>query len=158
MAFNTPEQVTEIVGDIGAKKVNLPLSSTLSLGFLAGAYISFGFLLYIRVTADLQLHIWGSVAGFIGAAVFPLGLVLVLVAGGELVTGNIMAVTTARLYKKITTWQIVKNWTIITVSNFIGAIFIAYLFGHYLGLTETGPYLEQTIRVAESKVNEPFHM
>ncbi len=158
MAFNTPEQITKIVGDIGTKKVNLPLSSTLSLGFLAGAYISFGFLLYIRVTADLPLHIWGSVAGFIGAAVFPLGLVLVLVAGGELVTGNIMAVTTARLYKKITTWQIVKNWTIITVSNFIGAIFIAYLFGHYLGLTETGPYLEQTIRVAESKVNEPFHM
>src|SRR5699024_1676939 len=135
-----------------------PLTSTLILGFLAGTYISFGFLLYIRITADFPSHIWGTLAEFIGAALFPLGLILILVAGGELVTVNIIALSTARLSKIITTCDIVINWSMITLSNFIGALFIAYLFGHVLGLTETGPYLSQTIAVAESKINESFLM
>src|SRR5699024_12113365 len=97
-------------------------TSILILDFLVGSYISFGFLLYIRITADLHSHIWGTLAEFIGAALFPLGLILILVAGGELVTGNIMALTTARLSKRITTWDIVRNWTMITLSNFIGAL------------------------------------
>src|SRR5699024_3515210 len=119
MAFKSSEQIVKEATEAGDKKVNLPLTSTLMLGFLAGAYISFGFLLYIRITADLPSHIWGTLPDFIGAALFPLGLILILVAGGELVTGNIMALTTARLSKKITTRDIVKNWSMITLSNFI---------------------------------------
>lgn len=158
MAFNTPEQIVEIARNSGVKKVQLPLISTLILGFMAGAYIAFGFLLYIRITANLPPQIWGSMAGMIGAALFPLGLILVFIAGGELVTGNMMAVFIARLSGKITTWQIAKNWIIITIGNFFGSVFIAYLFGHKLGLTGTDPYMSQTIAVAGSKINEPFHM
>lgn len=158
MSFNPHDKILEITRDTGISKVNLPLSSTLILGFLAGAYISFGFLLYIRITANLSQQIWGSIPDFIGAALFPLGLILVIIAGGELVTGNIMTLIPARLSGKITTLQIAKNWTIIAISNFIGAVFFAYLFGHQLGLTETEPYLTQTIAVAESKISEPFHM
>ncbi|KEF36154.1 formate/nitrite transporter [Schinkia azotoformans MEV2011] len=157
MAFNPPEKILKTAIVAGVKKVNLPLSSTLILGFLAGVYISFGFLLHIRITAGLPIH-WGSMPDFIGAALFPLGLILVLVAGGELLTGNFMAVTTARLSGKITTWHIAKNWSVITISNFIGSVFVAYLFGHHLGLTETEPFITKTIAVAESKLNESFQM
>lgn len=138
------------------KKVHYPFTRILILGFLAGVYISFGFLLYIRVTANLPLNIWGSLSTFIGAATFPLGLIFVIIAGGELLTGNIMALAIARFSRKITTIHIVKNWTIIAFSNFIGALFVAYFFGHYLGLTETEHYLEATVHVAGTKVNEPF--
>src|SRR5699024_8538783 len=158
MAFYSSEQIVKAAIEAGEKKVNLPLTSTLILGFLAGTYISFGFLLYIRITADLPSHICVTLTAFIGEELFPIGLILILVAGGELVTGNIMVLTTARLSKRITTWDIVRNWSMITLSNFIGALFIAYLFGHVLGLTETGPYLSQTISVAESKINESFLM
>lgn len=54
--------------------------------------------------------------------------------------------------------QIAKNWAIIGVSNFAGAVFFAYLFGHILGLTETCPYLTQTTAVAKSKLDESFFM
>lgn len=158
MAFKSPEEIVEITRDTGVKKVNLPLSSSLILGFLAGAYISFGFLLYIRITANLPGQIWGSLADFIGAALFPLGLILVLIAGGELLTGNLMTLMPASLSGKITTSQIAKNWTIIAISNFLGAVFFAYLFGHKLGLTEIDPYLSQTIAIAKSKIDEPFHI
>ncbi|GGA72214.1 formate/nitrite transporter family protein [Ornithinibacillus halotolerans] len=158
MAFHPPEKTLLISRETGIKKVNLPLLSALILGFLAGGYISFGYLLYVRITANLPIENWGSLPELIGAALFPLGLVLVLIAGGELLTGNIMTLIPARLSNKITTFQIVKNWTIIAISNFAGAVFFAYLFGHKLGLTETEPYLTQTIAIAQAKVDESFHL
>lgn len=156
LAFNSPERIVEIAAHTGKWKTRLSILRTLLLGFLAGAYISLSFLLYIRVTAELPQDIWGSVSVLIGAGVFPLGLIFVIIAGGELLTGNMMTLITARLAKKITTSHIIRNWTIITISNFIGALFVAYFFGHVLGLTETGPYLERTISVAGSKISESF--
>lgn len=156
MGFHTPENIVTTAKHAGIVKTRLPIPRTLILGFLAGAYISFGFLLYIRVTANLSHHLWGSLQGLIGASLFPLGLILVVVAGGELVTGNMMAVTIARLSGRITSWDIVKNWSIITISNFIGSLFVVFFFGHVLGLTESGPYLTQTIAVAQSKLNDSF--
>src|SRR5699024_6372568 len=158
MAFNSPEKIVHVTKDTGIRKANLPLSSSLILGFLAGVYISFGFLLYIRITANVPEKIWGAIPEIIGASLFPLGLILVLIAGGELLTGNLMTLVPTRLSGNITTMQIAKNWSIIGVSNFAGAVFFAYVFGHILGLTETSPYLAQTIAVAKSKLDESFFM
>ncbi|MFZ3580155.1 formate/nitrite transporter family protein [Virgibacillus sp. DJP39] len=156
MGFNPPKRTAELAMKHGEKKVHLPLMTSLVLGFLAGAFVAFGFLLDIRVTGDLPEEIWGSMSALIGGAVFPVGLVFVLLAGGELLTGNMMAVATARFSGKIKTIHIVKNWSIVTVSNFVGSIFVAYFFGHILGLTETGPYLEKTVAVAGHKLEDSF--
>ncbi|KAB8132664.1 formate/nitrite transporter family protein [Gracilibacillus oryzae] len=156
MAFHAPKKTAQIAMENGEKKVHLPITTTIILGFLAGAYISFGFLLDIRITGNLPEAIWGSMSAFIGGAVFPVGLVFVLIAGGELLTGNMMAVATARFAGKIKTIHVIKNWSIITVSNFVGSIFVAYFFGHFLGLTETGPYLDATVSIAAHKIEASF--
>jgi len=156
MAFNSPDETAKIAVQSGEKKANLHLLHLIVLGFLAGAFIAFGFLLDIRVSGNLSDEIWGSVGSFIGAAVFPIGLVFVLIAGGELLTGNMMTLPIARFAGKITTGQIAKNWAILTVMNFIGSIFVAYFFGHVVGLTETGPYLETTVNVAQAKIDDTF--
>jgi len=156
VAFNSPEETAKIAVETGEKKANLPWLDLIVLGFLAGAFVAFGFLLDIRVSGNLSDEIWGSVGAFIGAAVFPIGLVFVLIAGGELLTGNMMALPIARFAGKITTGQIAKNWAVLTVMNFIGSIFVAYFFGHILGLTETGPYLETTVSVAQAKLEDTF--
>ncbi|MRG85247.1 formate/nitrite transporter [Salinibacillus xinjiangensis] len=140
----------------GEKKAHLPITTQLLLGFLAGAFIAFGFLLDIRVVGNLPEEIWGSMSAFIGGAVFPVGLVFVLLAGGELLTGNMMAVATARFAGRISTGYIIKNWSIIAITNFVGSIFVAYFFGHFLGLTETGPFLEKTVTIAEGKLEDSF--
>lgn len=156
MAFHTPEKIELMARDAGIKKAHLPVFSTLVLGFLAGAYIAIGFLLDIRVTGNMPDEIWGSLAGFIGAAVFPIGLIFVLIAGGELLTGNMMTVATARFAGKISTALIVRNWFLVAIGNLVGALFVAYVFGHYLGLTETGPFLDKTVAIAQAKINDPF--
>jgi formate/nitrite transporter len=155
MSLQKPDKILEISIKNGIKKTSYPFLTTIILGFQAGAFIALGFLLYIRVTAPLSESLSG-LSSILGAAVFPIGLILTLMAGGELLTGNMMVVPLARFAKKIQTKQIVKNWFLITISNFLGAIFVAYFFGHIVGLTEVGKYLESTVHIAEHKLDATF--
>ncbi|PWK13159.1 formate/nitrite transporter family protein [Tumebacillus permanentifrigoris] len=155
MSFHTPQKVAELAVEAGVRKANLPASTLIVLGFLGGAFIAFGFLLDIRVTGNLPKE-WGSLASFLGAAVFPVGLIMITVGGGELVTGNMITVMIAGLARRISVGKIITNYIWITVMNFIGAIFVAYMFGHVVGLTETGPFLTQTIANAQAKLDDTF--
>lgn len=155
MAYSKPEQIMEITIGNGVKKTKYPLLQTYILGFEAGAFIALGYLLYIRITAPLIGPLEG-LSTLIGASVFPIGLILTLLAGGELLTGNMMTVPLAKFAHEISAGKVLKNWTLITVSNFFGAIFIAYVFGHLTGLTETGIFLEKTVQIAEHKLEATF--
>ncbi|WP_139488515.1 formate/nitrite transporter family protein [Brevibacillus dissolubilis] len=155
MSYHTPQRVAEIAIDAGTRKAHLPLPAMLVLGFLGGAFIALGFLLDIRVIGNVPKE-WGSFASFLGAAVFPVGLILVVIAGGELLTGNMMAVSMAALAKKITVGRLLHNWFWITLTNFLGALFVAYFFGHLVGLTETGPFLAKTTAITHAKLEENF--
>ena len=155
MAFHKPKKIAELAIEAGVTKTKLPFSQLLLLGFLGGAFISLGFLLDIRVIGNLPAE-WGSLANLIGGAVFPVGLILVVLAGAELITGNMMSVSMAFYAKKITLGDLIHNWGWITLANLIGALFIAYFFGHVVGLTETGPFLDKTVAIAQSKVDESF--
>lgn len=155
MALYTPDKILSITVKNGVKKASYSPLTSIILGFEAGAFIALGYLLYIRVTAPLGDSLSG-LTNLVGASVFPIGLILTLIAGGELLTGNMMVVPIARFEQKIKTGQVVLNWFIITVSNFIGAFLVALLFGHIVGLTETGPYLESTVHIAEHKLEASF--
>lgn len=155
MAFRKPQEIAQYAIEAGTTKASLPVKNMLVLGFLGGAFIALGYLLDIRVIANLP-HEWGTFGTFLGAAVFPLGLILILLAGGELLTGNMTAISIASLAKKVTVKKLLNNWFWITISNFVGALFVAYIFGHIVGLTETGPYLEKTVAVAGAKLNDGF--
>jgi len=155
MAFHSSQQIAEIAVQAGVKKATMKPSNTLLLGFLGGAFISLGFLLCIRIMSDLPED-WGTFGTLLGAAVFPVGLMLIIIAGGELLTGNMMALPLAVLAKRATLKQLGKNWLLVLISNFIGAVFVAYIFGHVGGLTETGPFLTKTVAVAEAKIGESF--
>lgn len=155
MPFHPPAKIAQMAAEHGLKKSKLPFSSMILLGFLGGAYISLGYLLDIRVTASLPEE-WGSFRAFLGASVFPLGLILIILAGGELLTGNMMAVSMAMLTRKVDLERLLYNWFWITITNFIGAIFVAYVFGHIVGLTETGPYMTETVAFARAKIDHTF--
>lgn len=155
MGFHQPQRIAELAVEAGNRKANLPLINMLVLGFLGGAFIAIGYLLDIRVVAGLPDE-WGTLKNFIGAAVFPVGLILLIIAGGELLTGNMMAVSISCLAKKVRLQQLVNNWFWITISNFLGSIFIAFFFGHLIGLTGVEPYLSSTVSMAEAKVESGF--
>lgn len=135
----------------GEDKVAMGFLQKMILGFVGGAMISLGYLAYIRVIASVTDL--GSLANLIGAAVFPIGLIVIVLAGGELITGNMMAVSAALFARKITIKQLLNNWFVITIANFIGALFVAYCFGHLVGLTSSAEYLHKTLAIADAKTS-----
>jgi formate/nitrite transporter len=153
MGFDTPEQIAQTAIQAGLKKANMPLLKQLVLGFAAGAYIAIGFLLAIRISSGMPSS-WEGFRGFAGAAVFPLGLILCLVGGGELLTGNMMTVPFAAYAGRLPFWRVLTNWLTITLSNFAGAVFVAYVFGHLAGMTEHDPYLAQMTALVHGKLEE----
>lgn len=154
MSIYTPQEIAQLAAKSGQKKAQLPLLSIFILGTFGGAFVALGYLLDIHVVAAAP-ESWGGIAHFLGASVFPIGLILVILAGGELVTSNMMAVSLACFSKKVAFPKLVKNITLVTCCNFLGALFVAYFFGHILGLTE-GRFLTKTVSIAQAKLNDPF--
>lgn len=151
----SPDEILQLSIKTGVKKIHKTILAKLILGFIGGAMISLGYLAYVRVSASIPADL-ASITSLVGASVFPIGLIVILLAGGELVTGNMMAVSAAFFNKKVTLSQLMQNWLIITLANFVGGIFVAYIFGHVTGLTHVGVYQQQVISIAQHKVDASF--
>jgi formate/nitrite transporter len=120
----SPAQIAQRVNELGVTKARLPLLSLAMLGVLAGAFIGLGSLFFVIVQSDPSLGF--AAKRVLGGAVFSLGLLLVVVAGAELFTGNnLLAMAWAA--GKITTAEVLRNWTIICAANFVGAAGLAVL-------------------------------
>jgi formate/nitrite transporter len=148
-----PQTIAATVSQkVGVGKTTSPWLSVFVLGILAGAYIGFGGLLSSTVTFDMAAHFGIGFTKFIGGAVFSVGLMLVVIAGAELFTGNNLMVTST-LAKEITFQTMLKRWILVYVANFIGSIILALLF-YLSGLWQTGGgALGQTaVKIAYGKV------
>jgi formate/nitrite transporter len=145
-----PAEVARLVEQVGVKKAHLPTSTTLMLGLLAGAFIAFG-AMYSTVVMT------GSALGFgparlAGGVAFSLGLVLVIVGGAELFTGNNLIVM-AWAERKISLAQLLRNWVLVYLANFVGAVGCALMvaWSGTLGLGD-GAVAETSIRIGQAKV------
>ena len=149
-----PKEILEYSAHKGTAKAENSADRLAVLGFLGGAFISVGYLAYVRIVAAMP-HELAGLGKLLGAAVFPVGLVCILLGGGELITGNMMALPVAWLKRRISLRQWARNWAIVTATNVLGAFFVAWFFGHYVGLTE-GAVFAETLEVAQGKVNAGF--
>ena len=95
MSYKTPQAITVAASTTGATKAALSPAKALVSGFLAGAYIAFGGLVAIAVSSGLDPKTWGTLPTLFTGAVFTVGLILVVIAGAELLTGNMALVPLA---------------------------------------------------------------
>jgi formate/nitrite transporter len=137
MSYKTPQQTAEAAVESGVTKGHLAPGKMLVGGFLAGAYIAFGSLLAIAVTSGLNTKTWGTLPTLIFGAVFSLGLILVILAGAELLTGNMALLPIAAMAKRLKPSRIPINWTIVLIGNFLGSIFVAYVLAVKTGVIGT---------------------
>lgn len=152
--FLEPKEIYEVTVEKGVTKANAKWSYLVPLGFLGGAFIAVGFLGFVRIAGSFPAG-WEGLGSLLGACLFPLGLIAILIGGGELVTGNMMVVTTAFMARRISLGKLVKNLVVLTIINLVGACFVAYFLGHVTGLTE-GAVMAKTIAVAKAKVDVTF--
>ncbi len=119
-----PSEIAALVEQLGVAKANLPLQSLLTLAILAGAFIALGAAAYTLVLTGADTA-YGPIR-ILGGLVFSVGLILVVVAGAELFTGNALLIM-AVVDGKVTAAKLLQNWTLVYLGNAIGAGLIAFL-------------------------------
>jgi len=122
--FLTPVEISRTIRDIGEKKANENIFELLIFGILAGIYIALGGNVAIAVLSGGTLD--PGFAKFLAGSVFSLGLMLVLILGSELFTGNIL-MTIGLIYRKYSFIKVLRNWVVVYFGNFFGALIIATL-------------------------------
>jgi len=118
--------MAQVAAETGAKKTHRTWDRVLVSAFLAGAYISFGALVAITVSSGLDPATWGTLPTLFMGAAFTLGLVLVLIAGSDLATGNMMLVPLGAMRGKIGVGDVVRNLTLVLLGNLVGALIVAF--------------------------------
>ena len=119
-----PSQMAGKAEGAGVTKANLGPFRMFALAVLAGAFIGMGAIFSTTVTAGAKDLPFGMVK-LIGGLAFTLGLILVVVGGAELFTGNNLIVM-AWASGKVSTWQLLRNWVVVYAGNFVGSILTAY--------------------------------
>ncbi|MFA5791402.1 MAG: formate/nitrite transporter family protein [Caldisericia bacterium] len=150
----TPPQIAEKLGDVCQGKCRTPMKKFFVLAILAGAFIAFGAQLSIIVGSDATLGF--GFTKFIAGAVFSVGLMLVVIAGAELFTGDNLIVISA-LEKKVRWGELLKTWTAVYLGNLIGSVLIALLL-YWSGLWSMNGNLvgAAALKIAGGKVGLTF--
>jgi len=149
-----PPEMAGKAEETGISKAKQGFLKTSFLSVLAGAFIAFGAVFATLITAGSDLSY--GVTKLMGGIAFSLGLILVVVGGAELFTGNNL-LTMAWAGKKVSTRQMLRNWVIVYFGNMFGAfsvVILMLLSGHYLfGDGVTGSNI---LKIAEAKCQLGF--
>jgi formate transporter len=146
-----PQGITNAGTAAGIKKATMSPGKMLVGGFLAGAYIAFAGLLAITVSSGLKPEIWGTLPTLFTGAVFALGLILVVIAGSELLTGNMALVPLALFRRQISTKALLGNFTVVTIGNLLGSLFVAYFLAVKSGVVTADLPLARLGQIATAK-------
>jgi len=144
--------------DVGTKKAMASRYQLAVLGILAGAYIGFGAALATLVCHDVPEFLGRGIAQMLTGAVFSVGLMLVVIAGAELFTGNNLMLISA-LDRRIRWRALVEKWAIVYVANFVGAMLLVGLM-YWSGLWKAGVdygVAKKALAIANAKVGLDFH-
>ncbi|PIE97772.1 MAG: FdhC protein [Treponema sp.] len=152
-----PNEILDVTIESGVKKVGKPLSKQFVFGILAGAFIGFAAsasnMASYGLLANPETYGLGK---FVAGLLFPVGLMFVLIAGADLFTGNNL-IFVATLKKRVSISGMLKNWLLVYIGNFLGAVLIAGAVV-YIGQLSAGKSMlgGLTIKIAYSKVTLQF--
>ena len=147
-ATKPPKETLKAVYKVGMYKAALPLRMLCMQSFMAG--------IYIAMAGHLYLSVGG---GIIGSALFPTGLIAVILTSAELFTGDALVFVASVLGKKVSITKLVRNWTVAWIFNFCGCLFWAYVLAYSSGSIEDIGKTEFAIQVALKKAHKPwFHI
>jgi formate transporter len=121
-----PREIADYICSQFGGKVKTPVGKVFLLSILAGAYVGFGGYLSLIVTSDASKYVGYGLASLLGGAVFSLGLILIVLGGAELFTGNGL-LTVSCLSRKVNFADVVKNWVVVYFGNFAGSLLLVLL-------------------------------
>ncbi len=151
-----PAEMARRAEELGAKKCQTATLTIFTLAVLAGAFIALGAIFATIVLTDTSASLGFGLSRMLGGLAFCLGLILVVVAGGELFTGNnliVMAWASGRVPLR----SLLRNWTVVYAGNFVGALGTAALVLLGRGYTAgAGAVGVQALTIAVNKCQHNF--
>eukprot|EP01135_Chromosphaera_perkinsii_P007054 Nk52_evm3s680 gene=Nk52_evmTU3s680 len=154
-----PKEIMSALSAIGQTKGKSHAIKHFVGGLIAGAYVSFGGMYAISAAGGIDPTVRGdnpAISKLLIGVTFWTALILIVCCGGELFTGNLMYLLLARIERRVTTLQMVRNWVVVFVGNFLGCACLAYFLGYLTDFYAKEPYLSFVKSVAESKVAKSF--
>jgi formate transporter len=149
-----PAAIAHKAEDLGVTKANMALPRMFALGVLAGSFISLGALLSTTVTAGGEMA--PGISRLLAGLVFSLGLILVVVGGAELFTGNTLLVMAAAS-KRLSITRVGRCWIVVYVGNFVGALATASLvIGSGVLESNGGAVGQRAVAIAYTKSSLTF--
>ncbi len=151
MTAKKPDEIAREAVKAGDAKAHTSWDKTLLSAFLAGAYISFGALVAIVVSSGLDPEIWGTLPTLFTGIAFTLGLVLVLLAGSSLLTGNMLLVPISAMGGRVPLRDVARNLGLVLIGNVVGALLVAFFLATETGVigTATSPEGSQALMTYE---------
>lgn len=137
----TPKETADKVVGMGIANTSMTSKKMFLLGIMGGIFVALGFLAYFTIIQSVSTLTIG-LGKLLGASVFPVGIVLCILVGGGLYTGNNL-LTLAYFNKKVELKDVFRNWTFMWLGNFVGSLFIAVI-AFYLG-TLSKPGIEGAV-------------
>jgi len=152
--YLSPEQIKEYTVETGIKKAENSLKKSFLLSFMGGMFISLAAIGSLIASCTIDNY---SLSSLIAGIVFTAGLIMVVVAGADLFTGNVLIIL-AVLQKRITALKMVKNLVITFLGNLIGALFIVFLVqGSGILNNADGILVQKLVLKAAHKIEYPFY-
>lgn len=159
MNYYSPKELVSKAVDAAVTRAETNVPKTLLMAFLAGAYIALGGLLAVIVGGGIP-GIAASNPGiqkFLMGAVFPIGLIMCAVAGADLFTGNTAYFIPPVMSGRLKVFDLARNWSLVYLGNFIGALFVGYFMTYLTDLFAASPWHDSIISIAEHKTANPFY-
>ena len=151
-----PAEIVQKAETVGFQKTRLDILSLLALAVLAGAFIALGAMFATTVPAGADGVLPFGLSRLLAGVAFCLGLILVVLGGAELFTGNTLMVM-AWAAGKVRLHEMLRAWLVVYVGNFIGATgtaLLVFLSGQYL--SGRGVVASVVLKLALDKVTLPF--
>ncbi|KIP06437.1 hypothetical protein PHLGIDRAFT_461043 [Phlebiopsis gigantea 11061_1 CR5-6] len=152
-----PSEVAVAMVELAIAKHNTRPEKVFMKAFSAGILLSFGGLLseIIQGGSPALNTANPGLVKVMGGFVFPVGLVMIVLGGYELLTSNMMVFPMAVIKRAVPWWSLPLNWILVTFGNLVGSLFFAAIITKYSGLVEADPYKSFTITFALHKASEP---
>ena len=143
-SYNTPKEIAVLFCQSGVAKAAMPVKKFIVLAILGGIYIAFGGLLYLMVAGGMPTAAAENpgIVKFLGGAMFPIGLIMVTVAGADLFTSDCAAMVLPVMQKELRVTSLLRIWGLSYLFNFVGAIAVAYFFAYQTGFVTSSPWKE----------------
>lgn len=158
MSYNIPSEIAVLFADASAAKARTPFVKFVLLAILGGIFIALGGLLTIVVAGGMPVAgaLNPGLVKFMAGALFPVGLIMVSVAGADLFTSDCAGMTLSTMQKKTVLRDLLKVWVLAYAFNFIGTQLVAYFMAHQTGIISGAPYNDYLMTLANGKLSHSW--